>query len=126
MKNLILLFVAVVLVGCVGTDYSAIASGNRILLTKLNIGMSAEDVTKLMGEEPLSSDINQPYRTETSPLSNGTNALIWFYYSDIKTSDGAITDDELTPVVFEKGEVVGWGWTYLDSNYNRYKIKISR
>ena len=27
-----------------------------------------------------------------------------------KTPDGAVTDDELTPVVLIEGKVIGWGW----------------
>ena len=108
------------------TPYDRMASGNRQLMFQLRLEMSMDEVANLMGTKPLSSDINQPYRAETLKLPDGSSAVIWFYYSDRKAADNAITNDELSPVIFEKGKVVGWGWTYLDQNYNRYKIKIER
>ena len=123
-KLLLMMIVALVLVGCASLD--AIRSKNRQLLNQLRLEMTNDEVANLMGTEPLGEGINQPFRTETLRLPDGSSALIWFYYSDKKEADYAITNDELTPVVFEKGKVVGWGWTYLDQNYNRYKIKIDR
>ena len=36
-----------------------------------------------------------------------------YYHTDLKTHDGAVTDDELTPVVLLGGKVIGWGWILL-------------
>ncbi|MEC8479353.1 MAG: DUF3192 domain-containing protein, partial [SAR324 cluster bacterium] len=33
-----------------------------------------------------------------------------YYHTDLKTPDGAVTDDELTPVVLIEDKVIGWGW----------------
>ena len=119
------MIVAVMLVGCASWP-DTLSRENRQKLSQLRLEMTMDEVASLMGTEPIHRRVNQPYRTETTRLSDGTSAVIWLYYSDIKARDDAITNDELTPVVFEKGKVVGWGWTYLDQNYNRYKIKIDR
>ena len=49
---------------------------------------------------------------------------VYFYYTDQKKADGAITDDELTPVVFENDKVVGWGIEFLDRNVTKQEIKM--
>ena len=36
-----------------------------------------------------------------------------FYYTDVRTKDDKITDDELTPVVLREGKVVGIGYPFL-------------
>ena len=38
--------------------------------------------------------------------------------------DGSITDDELTPVVYLDGKVVGYGWSYLKDNIKKYQFDI--
>jgi hypothetical protein len=48
---------------------------------------------------------------------------ILFYYTD-RQADGGITNDELTPLVFERGELVGWGWSYLDQNVEKYRVEM--
>ena len=54
--------------------------------------------------------MKRPYRSETLSLSNGKRLELLYYHTDLKTPDGAVTDDELTPVVLIEGKVIGWGW----------------
>ena len=42
-----------------------------------------------------------------------------YYHTDLKTPDGAVTDDELTPVVLIEDKVIGWGWILV----RRFKEK---
>ena len=64
-----------------------------------------------------------PYRTET--ISDGEKTLeVLYYYTDIKRNDGAITDDELTPLVFDNGRLIGWGWSFLETNIQKYEIRL--
>ena len=54
--------------------------------------------------------MKRPYRSETLSLSNGKRLEFLYYHTDLKTPDGAVTDDELTPVVLIEDKVIGWGW----------------
>ena len=54
--------------------------------------------------------MKRPYRSETLSLSNGKRLELLYYQTDLKTPDGAVTDDELTPVVLIEDKVIGWGW----------------
>ncbi|MCJ7555009.1 MAG: DUF3192 domain-containing protein [Ignavibacteriaceae bacterium] len=49
---------------------------------------------------------------------------VWYYYTDMKAYDGAITDDELTPVVFENDKLIGWGQSFLNDTVQRYEIRL--
>ncbi len=44
----------------------------------------------------------------------------------MKRDDGAITDDELTPLVFDDGKLIGGGWGsgFLEVNVQKYEIRI--
>ena len=54
--------------------------------------------------------MKRPYRSETLSLSSGKRLELLYYHTDLKTPDGAVTDDELTPVVLIEDKVIGWGW----------------
>jgi len=111
MKKLIcLLVLVVVLSGC----YSLTRSINRSKLLKLDIGMEVEQALLVMG---------RPYRTETLQGKDKV-LMIYYYYTDIKAADVGITDDELTPLVFDEGKLLGWGGSFLDSNIQKYEIRL--
>lgn len=42
----------------------------------------------------------------------------------MKRDDGAITDDELTPLVFDDGKLMGWGSGFLEVDIQKYEIRI--
>jgi hypothetical protein len=58
--------------------------------------------------------IDNPYRSETLTGKDGKNYDVLYYYSDLKQRDDKITDDELTPLVFHDGKLIGWGYPFLD------------
>ncbi len=62
---------------------------------KLKKGMSKAEVIAVMGE---------PVAGEVYCKPN-----VLFYYTDTKWSDGNVTSDECTPLVFEKDKLVGVG-----------------
>ena len=79
-----------------------------------------------MGTETVSAEgsvITNPYRTELYRSGTHTFELV-LYYTDIKKADGAITDDELTPIVLVDGIVDGWGWSYWDAVVKKYEIRV--
>jgi len=86
-------------------------------LKKLTVGLRLEVAKELMGTEPSKSLfkwIDNPYRIETLKGKDGKNYEVLYYYTELKQRDDKITDDELTPLVFQDGKLIGWGYAYLD------------
>lgn len=92
---------------------------NESALAQLTIGMKQDQAHKIMGDtiiigyssqKPLT--INNPYRIEELKAKQ-TNYTIEYYVSSVNQPDGIVTEDELTPVVFHEGTLVGKGRNYL-------------
>jgi len=71
---------------------------------------------------------NNPYRSEILQGKDKTFEVL-YYYTDIKNYDAwygmkGIADDELTPLVFDEGKLIGWGWSYLEANVKKYEIRM--
>ena len=128
MRGLVVFLLAMSLVGC--ASIGSVRTKNRERLTKLSVGMSKSEVLKTMGTGTTydvfsrPSRINNPYRTETLKGKDGKFYEVLHYYTDIKKSDFAITDDELTPIVLADDRVVGWGWGFLNDNVSKYHMQI--
>lgn len=99
MKNIIkmivlLLGVALLLSGC---SYAE-AHRNSENLKQVSVGMTKDQVREIMGE---------PVQAKYS-LDN-----VWFYFTRVCWSDGQVTRDECTPLVFnEEGILKGIGYPY--------------
>ena len=88
--------------------------------------MSKQDVLGKMGTKTVGAQntvVTNPYRTEMY-RSNGHVFELLLYYTDIKKSDGAITDDELTPLIIMDGKLDGWGWSYWNNVIKKYEIRV--
>ena len=84
---------------------------------------SAQDTfTNFWGRRVLLSATN-PYKTE---LLQGKDKVfeVLYYYTDVKRADGAITDDELTPLVFDDGKLLGWCQSFLNENILKYENRV--
>ena len=57
--------------------------------------------------------INNPYKTENLEKNN-KQYEVDYYLTHIDQADGTIADEELTPLVFENGRLVGKGWEFLN------------
>ena len=68
---------------------------NRENVAKLKKGMTKEEVISIMGE---------PIKDEVYCKPN-----VLFYYTETKWSDGNVTSDECTPLVFDKDKLLGAG-----------------
>lgn len=137
---LLCLCVAVLaLLGCTTYPTSAeFRARNQERLTQLQVGLGRAEVLEKMGtgltivcDRPLLECGHHalvpranPFRTEASTTKDGTSLEVLFYYTDMKSADGGVTDDELTPLVLENGVFVGWGWSFLESNVDRYEIRV--
>ena len=128
------LIICLGLTGC--ASLNTVRTTNRENLIKLNIGMMKQKVMEIMGTErkityqfagiltPFTAHaINNPYRSEVLQGKDKTFEVL-YYYTDIKKRDGAITDDELLPIVFDENKLIGWGWSFLQDNINKYEIRI--
>jgi hypothetical protein len=126
MKNaIIFLFLIISFLGC--TSLEGIRATNRENLMKLSIGITKNKTLQIMGTETqnvFSDVITNPYRSEILKGKDGGIYEVLFYYTDIKKQDGAITDDELTPLVFKENKLIGWGWSFLNENVTKYQYQI--
>lgn len=120
MKLHYLVMAAVLLTGCSNLYLEpgeALRAQNAANVNKLSVGMSQATVMELMGQEPAKGVfywIDNPYRSETLTGQDGKSYQILYYYTDLKQRDDKVTDDELTPLVFDNGKLVGWGYPFLD------------
>ena len=132
MKKILLVVFCLWLTGCTTTD--GVRAANREKLLKLSLGMPKEEVMSTMGTKTISaygdifgsggsSIINNPYRSE---ILQGKDKVfeVLYYYTDVKKRDDAVTDDELTPLVFDNGKLIGWGWGFLQDNAQKYEIRM--
>ena len=116
--------------GCAtNSEYNALTSAekqtfllNESSFAQMTIGMKQQQVHEIMGDaivigysydqanqsKPMT--IANPYKKED--LSRYT---VEYYVTRVNQSDGIISDDELMPLVFREGILVGKGWDYLKS-----------
>ena len=138
MRKLFLIVVILGVVACgprMSTQLEHARAENRQKLSGLSLGMEKEMVLETMGTETfyLKQDemyvgideivITNPYRSSATMVD--TNQIeILYYYTDQKSADGAITDDELTPIILVNGMVTGWGWDYWNDTAAKYEIRL--
>jgi hypothetical protein len=111
-----------VISGC-SQGFENVRSENRAKLYRLEVGQTRQQVLEEMGTEPQAYNkgvfrsegiVPNPYASETHLLGT-TEVEVLYYATNVKNSDGVITNDELTPIVLVDGILVGWGWTYLQT-----------
>jgi len=140
MKKIWLLLLCLGLTGCATVSLSQGTAPNRENLFRLSIGMDKAKVIEIMGSKSFditfrkyvgvygravnaSVTITNPYRSEILQGKDKTLEVV-YYVTDDKNNDGAISDDELTPLVFDNGKLIGWGWSFLQDNVQRYELRI--
>jgi len=121
----IFLFLSLFLVGCATTQTANIK--NLSNLSQISVGMSQEEVSRIMGDSvivgyEITSEksgafkpitVRNPQRSETIQRGGKVYQAV-FYFTSIRQEDGSITDDELTPLIFRDGRLVGQGWPFLN------------
>jgi len=80
-----------------------------ILGDKLVVGYQIETAPQKLN--PIT--IKQPYREEDI-IKGSVTYKVLYYYSAVMKPDGLIADDELTPLIFLNGHLVGKGLADLD------------
>lgn len=127
LKNLcILILITLSFVSCYATALAKFRDANRQSLLRLRIGMTKAEVLRTMGARRVSTPITRisnPYRSEILQGKEKTFEVL-YYYTDVKRRDDAITDDELTPLIFDEERLIGWGWSFLKETVIKYEIRI--
>jgi Protein of unknown function (DUF3192) len=107
---------------------------NKRNIAQLAIGTPRAQVEKLMGDASAGGkmgdvlfgrlqylEVKNPQRVERVTGPDGVAYDVLFYYTDLKTRDDKITDDELTPLVFRGHELAGIGYGFLAKLAPKYK-----
>jgi len=116
-------------------DVQAFRARNRRIIAQLEPEMPVEEFRKLWaaesdtlisasasgGQDPDKSaagaaakiDLSNPHTSESRIIWTKGISVIQWYYTDLVKNDGRVTEEELTPVVFLDGKVVGWGRRFL-------------
>jgi len=129
----------VLLFGCVTTDEDSlgynftpsniIEKKDKTFLTNIDhvyVGMSMQEVDSIMGKEletgyiikesaenvfvPIT--IKSPYQKEVVK-KEGQRYFVHYYVTHITKPDGKISDDELTPLIFQGDKLIGKGKDFL-------------
>ncbi len=136
-KILVFLLSVALMSGCASVGHlDRLMTENRQNILKLQIGMTKQEALDVMGNRSATevyfrnltgSDqltVNNPYKSEILQGKDGKTLEILYYYIEKKRVDNIITDDSLTPLVFDNGKLIGWGWGFLQDNINKYEIRI--
>lgn len=93
-------------------------------------GLSEREVKQLLGSDilvkvpkvgrmkPLNKVFRQPYFLNKFKNKQGDGVVVLWYFSTPKDDNGVVSKRECTPVLVEKGTVVGKGWDFFN-NYRR-------
>lgn len=96
-RNFLLIIAILCLCGC--SVFKEAKKNNEAMLS-LNAGQTKEEVLKIMGN---------PAKTEKYFL-RGVDTDIWYYRTAVDIY--GIEQDNFTPIIFEDGELIGWGKDY--------------
>ena len=111
--------------------------GQLTNMRHIHLGMTSEEVKSIMGAdikvgyksnsqvlggfEPIK--LKNPYRGEIIKSRRGNDVyFIKYYYTDVRIADGIISEDELVPLVFKKGKLIGKGKDYLFKLKDKLRI----
>ena len=106
----------------------AVRAYNRERLGYLSVGMPKSEVLRVMGNKTFVTFegwvVNNPYRTEVRQDDNGTVMEVLYYYTDVRSRDDAVSEDELTPIILVNDKVIGWGWTFFNDKVQKQQIQL--
>ncbi len=111
-----------ILAGCVGSPvhstlkYESVQSTikhNNADLLSLKIGMTKDDVRKLMGN---------PEQSEGYEWGS-----VWLYRTAMTSGIYGTADSDFTPVVFDQNDKLeGWGRDFFTERVRRYELEIKK
>jgi len=131
MRFALIIFLSLSLAGCaasvvynpVQTPSPPEMAFNESGFKAIQDGMTMDQVHKMMGQEliigytfqepgykPLT--IPNPYKSEAI---KGTDFFLEYYIEAIRQPDGIVSDNELMPLIFKNGKLIGRGWPLANS-----------
>jgi len=122
--------------GCMTpTVKSDITEVNLENLSKLSVGMTKRQVSKVMKDKvfrlgglylsPTGAyfspmwTIKNPCKVETVQGNDGKPLDVRYYVISSKSRLKEIPDEEMTPLVFEDEKLIGWGWEFLQAHIKK-------
>lgn len=108
---------------------AGIIEQNRRNLSTLSLGMTKEKVLNIMENRPLIAYQNGEKISVTSPqkeeiLEGKDKRLdVLYYMTEVYGKDYTVTNDKLTPLVFEGNKLIGIGWSFLEEIMKKYGIE---
>lgn len=118
--SILFLLLSIIIFGC-GIAKRSLSESNRSKLVDISVGMTKNEVKNVMGTEG-DGGASQPYKAETFLNNDNIPIDLWYYLTD--SWRGQDEEEQLTPIVFESGKVVGSGWKFLEGNKEKYELKI--
>jgi len=110
------LVVVLVLSACASrpshTALEELAGANQGKLLHLSLGMSRNDVLKLMGSQTARTHdgiVNNPWTVETSVGRSGAQYETLYYVTRKNQPFTPVRKSLATPIVLRDGKVIGWG-----------------
>ena len=124
-NNLLFILLSFMAGGCAVTSSSGSIARAMLNDHAVQVGMSRQEVKNILGGKVTTGyEItgDKPPRLKPIPLKNPFRVELYrrdqkvyeaeFYFTMLKHQDGVITDDELTPLVFEDDRLIGRGWEF--------------
>jgi hypothetical protein len=115
-------------------SFEQLREANKRTIGQLAAGMTRAQVEKQMGNDAVGGklgdiafgrlqylEVKNPQREERVTAPDGAAYDVLFYYTDLRTRDDKITDDELTPLVFRGHELAGIGYPFLARLAPKYR-----
>ena len=131
MRNALIILLSLILTGCVTSPvYNPMqtSSPQEISLNEngfkaVRDGMTMDQVHQIMGQElVIGYEFQAPdYKPLTIPNPyksgdiEGTGYFIEYYIEAIRQPDGTVKDNELMPLIFKDGNLIGRGWPLANS-----------
>ena len=109
MKNIIITLSLLTLVGC--TTWQIAVDNYHKVKDQITLGMSYSEVLEIL--EPTQEHLSEGDKRVTDQYIKD-DVLVQIYYArSAWVSDGNLTDDELTPYIFNDGKLIGIGWRMI-------------
>ena len=132
MTNILISFLFMVLFfGCATPSIGEFRAANRDKISKLSLemGLTKQEIFHIMGTKEIKAmglTITNPYRSEILTSDDRKTFEVLYYYTEVRKADDNISDDELTPLVFEDNKLIGWGWNFLYNIVEKYEIVFEK